>query len=177
MRVLTDSFAFAFAETACRVNAIASHSKLHVFPSELCAAVHAEIDAKGIALRHAIFDRLMDNDSKSIPSSPPAMTRKRDRESPCASPSASKAVQRISTPFDKLEESMCVKQVKQDQQRTASPDSSAAEETTVLDGVIHEPHEKALAQHLMKRKKSSLPSSASAPSLLCFAADAYPIAC
>ena len=75
------------------------------------------------------------------------------------------------------EEIVSVKQVKQDQQRTASPDSSAAEETTVLDGVIHEPHEKALAQHLMKRKKSSLPSSASAPSLLCFAADAYPIAC
>lgn len=98
------------------------------------------------------------------------MTRKRDRESPCESPSASKAVQRVSTPFDKLEESMCVKQV----QRTASPDSAAEE---ILDGAVDAPHEKALAQHLMKRKKSSLPSSASAPSLLCFAGDAYPIAC
>jgi len=94
------------------VNARATHTKLHVFPSELCAAVHDNIRIQGSeSLRAAILRILLKWNGETDESTPssPAATRSLDTSQPhCGSPPAKSP----STPFDKLEASICMKQVK-----------------------------------------------------------------
>lgn len=115
------------------MNARATHTKLHVFPAELCAAVHKEIVLEGKeSLRNAVLRILLQwGDDKVAPSSPPAdVATTHMQPAKCSSPPAKSP--RPSTPFDKLEESFCLKQVKRQRSLDLLPDVSDEEANVEL---------------------------------------------